>query len=302
MQKRDILNSPRLHEIKKRRQKIFFRKTLFLSLGLLILFFIFTYISRLNKLNISTVEVIGNKIIDTEMMKSVIQEELTGKYLFLLPKTNLLFYPKNKIQNKLAYDFKRLDNINLSIKNTNTLEVSVVERKAAYVWCGENLIVPTEVLDEENCYFMDDSGYVFDKAPYFSGEVYFKFYGLVHRPTAEGKLSGSEELVDPTGLYFSEADFSRLVSLKEMLQSIAINSAALYKPEDGDLKIYLPSKSAGLIGPEILLKMNSDFQKIVENLHSALAIEPLLSDFKNKYSSLLYIDLRFGNKVYFKFK
>ena len=49
-------------------------------------------------------------------------------------------------------------------------------------------------------------------------------------------------------------------------------------------------------------KMTSDFQKIAENLQAALATEPLRSDFKNKYSSLLYLDLRYGNKVYFKFK
>jgi len=42
-------------------------------------------------------------------------------------------------------------------------------------------------------------------------------------------------------------------------------------------------------------------QNIKENLDTALNTEPLKSDFKKKYSSLEYIDLRFGNKVYSKF-
>jgi hypothetical protein len=56
------------------------------------------------------------------------------------------------------------------------------------------------------------------------------------------------------------------------------------------------------MGPEIIFKIDSDFQKIAENLQAAITTEPLQTDFKNKYSSLLYIDLRFGNKVYYKFR
>ena len=290
--KRDILSSPRIQEIKKRRRKIFFRKTLFTCIGLVVLFFVFTYFSSLPKLNIGSIEVTGNKITDTELIRAAVQEELTGKYLWLIPKTNLFFYPKKKIQTKLAGNFKRLENISLSIKGENVLEVSTTERKAEYVWCGLSAqageTVPTIGL-EENCYFMDATGYIFDTAPYFSGDVYFKFYGEVSENT------------DPTGAYFLQADFSRLVALKEMLASINLAPVALYKSEDENMKIYLPSKSSSA-GPEILFKIDSDFQKIVENLQSALTTEPLLTDFKKKYSSLLYLDLRFGNKVYFKFQ
>ncbi len=285
--KRDILNSPRLLEIKKRRRKFFFRKLTFLIVGLVLLFGIFTYVSSLSKLNISSIEIVGNKITDTEDIKSVVNENLAGKYLWLFPKSNLFFYPKKEIKLALAENFKRLNNINLSIQNGNVLEVSTDERKGLYVWCGASA---TQTEAEENCYFMDESGYIFDKAPYFSGEVYFKFYGEV------------SDSISPSGFYFEEADFSRLIALKEMLAALHVEPVALYKMEDGDIKIYLSDKSGAPMGPEILLKIDSDFKKVVENLQSALATEPLLSQFKNKYSSLLYIDLRFGNKVYYKFK
>jgi len=70
--------------------------------------------------------------------------------------------------------------------------------------------------------------------------------------------------------------------------------------EDGDIEIYLKPVDS-LNFPKIILKSTSDFNKVVENLQSVLTTEPFQSDFKNKYSSLLYIDLRFGNKVYYKF-
>ncbi|KKQ46157.1 MAG: hypothetical protein US65_C0044G0007 [Candidatus Yanofskybacteria bacterium GW2011_GWC2_37_9] len=76
---------------------------------------------------------------------------------------------------------------------------------------------------------------------------------------------------------------------------------ALYQEDNGDIKFFLSRENSSFMGPEIILKINSDFQKVAENLETALNTEPLQSNFKNKYSSLLYIDLRFGNKVYYKF-
>ena len=61
------------------------------------------------------------------------------------------------------------------------------------------------------------------------------------------------------------------------------------------------TSSTSAIGPKIIFKKDADLQNIAENLQAALNIEPLKSKFKNKYSLLLYIDLRFGNKVYDKF-
>ena len=71
--------------------------------------------------------------------------------------------------------------------------------------------------------------------------------------------------------------------------------------DNGDIKVFLSGKK-NQPWPEIILKADSDFQKVAENLEAALTTEPLQSNFKNKYSSLLYIDLRVKNKVYYKFQ
>ena len=284
--KRDILNSPRIKEIQKKRRKILFRKFLLLCVALILLFGIFTYVSSLARLNVSSVEVVGNKITDSEEIKTVINEKLTGKYLYLFKRSNIFFYPSKEIKLALGENFKRLVNINLSIKDGNVLEVSTEERKGEYVWCGDTFPTP-EISSVETCYFMDNSGYIFDEAPYFSGDVYFKFYG---------KLSDNP---NPIGMHF-DGEFSNLLVLKDMLTSIKIEPIALEKTGE-DLKVYLASKSSGN-SPHVLVRLGSDYQKIVENLQAALETEPLVSDFKNKYSTLLYLDLRFGNKVYFKFR
>ncbi len=288
--KRDILNSPRIQEIKKRRKKILIRKIYIFTIGMVIIFVALIFISRIDKLNIGDIQIYGNKITETEQIKNIASEVIAGKYLALFPKSNLFLYPSNEINSALATKFKRLNNINISIKDNKILEINVDERKAVYAWCGQDPLTQTMPENASSCYFTDDSGYIFDQAPYFSGDVYFKFYGQI------------DDAVNPAGQYFSPNNFSRLVSLKDMLEATHLKPVALYVVGDGDVKIYLSNESTSLMGPEILFKMDADFKKLVENLQSALATEPFYSDFKKKYSSLLYIDLRFGNKVYYKFK
>ncbi len=280
--KRNVLNSPRLTELKKHRQRAILNKVLVSLLALAVIFAFLAYLSRLNSLQISDIEIIGNKVIDTQAIVSVVKSDIAGKYLWLFPKSNILIYPENGIKNNLQNKFARLKDINLSINNNKILNISVNERTAAYTWCGT---VPTTT--EENCYFLDASGYVFDTAPYFSGEVYFKFYG---------------DITNPLGSYFSKQNFQQLISFKDVLISLGLKPVALYITTDGDIQIFLSGGTTLLNAPKILLRADADLKNVAENLQAALNTEPLQSKFKNNYAKLQYIDLRFGNKVYDKFQ
>jgi hypothetical protein len=288
MHKRNILNSPRLLELKNKRRKIIFRKILIIAIGLVLAFGVLSYISRLSKLNITGVNVEGNKVIDSEAIVKIVNKETSGKYLWLFPKTNILLYPKNKIRLSLGNEFKRLTNIDIETKDKKII-VSVEEREPSYTWCGN--MPPTNQQEgaKETCYFLDKDGYIFDEAPYFSGEVYFKFYGLT------GKDDG------PSGAYLAHGFFDRLIDFKDSLSSMNLKPVMLYLEEGKNAKIFLTKKSS-TINPEIRFKKDSDFKKIATNFKAALDTEPLLSKFKNEYSKLEYVDLRFGNKVYYKFK
>ncbi|OGI79442.1 hypothetical protein A3F19_00505 [Candidatus Nomurabacteria bacterium RIFCSPHIGHO2_12_FULL_37_29] len=283
MQKRNVLSSPRLLEFKRTRRRVFQNKILFYTLTLLIILALLAYFLRTSIFNITSVEIVGNKIIDTEIIKTVAEKEIAGYYFWFFPKTNIFFYPKNNIKKELANQFKRLKDITLFVEKNKVLKISLNERIGLYTWCG---ISPgTELIGEnskEQCYFIDKDGYVFDEAPYFSGEVYFKFYG----PILES--------------YFSPDIFSKLISFKDTLFSMGLEPVILYMQENKNIKIFLSDRTSSS-KPEIILKSDSDFEKIADNLEAALTTEPLQKNLKSKYSSLKYIDLRFGNKVYYKF-
>lgn len=294
--KRNVLNSPRLSELKKKRKRAVFNKFFILLFGLLTIFILLTYLSRLDSLNIAEIQITGNKIVDSAVLKGAVGEQIAGKYLWLFPKTNTLIYPQSAIKNGLQDKFKRIGDINLSIKNNTVLEVSIIEREAKYTWCGvdspETASGAEISTGNQKCYFLDEDGYAFDEAPYFSGNVYFKFYGL---PAQAGSVE------NPLGSYFSKQNFKELISFKDTLVAMGLKPMALYVTNNGDMEIFLSRENTNGTMPKIIFKGDADFKNIAENLQAALHTEPLQSKFKNNYSALEYIDLRFENKVFDKF-
>jgi hypothetical protein len=189
----------------------------------------------------------------------------------------------------LTNKYKRLKDIAISIKNPTTLEISLTERIASYTWCGANL--PESNNSGQKCYFLDQDGYIFDEAPYFSGDIYLRFYG-----------ANNLNLDNPAGSYFAKKIFGPLILFKETMEKMGLKPRAFYLLENGDMQMFLSRGATIPNDPKIIFKSDADFNKVAENLQAALTTEPLQTNFQKKYSSLLYIDLRFANKVLYKFQ
>ena len=287
MKKRSILYSPRVEELKRKKRKVLKNRLIFLSFCFLILLTGLVFLSHWKTINIENIRISGNKIIETEAIENIIKEDIKGYYLWVFPKTNFILYPKNHIKNDLANKFKRFSKILINLDDTKTLNISVSEREGRYLWCGAN--IPALINDTAKCYFIDQMGYIFDEAPYFSGNVYFKFYG-----------KDTLNIENPSGNYFLKDKFTQISFFIDGLQKLNLKPGAFYIDEKGDGNIAL---SFDLItGPKIIFKIDSDYEKIIENLEAAIKTEPLQTKIKNNLNSLLYIDLRFANNVYYKFK
>ena len=84
--------------------------------------------------------------------------------------------------------------------------------------------------------------------------------------------------------------------VKEVLEKMNLKLSSFEAKKGDDVEIPLSS------GGVIMFKSDADLDKLAENLQAALETEPFKTEFKTKYSSLFYIDLRVDNKVYYKFK
>ncbi|MBY0376391.1 FtsQ-type POTRA domain-containing protein [Patescibacteria group bacterium] len=285
MRSKSAPSSHYLKESRKKKQSAF-KKRAFIWVALGVIAFVgFILIFHIHKLNIRNIEVTGNSVVDSKEIQDTVKETLVGNYLFVFPKTNFLIYPKDLIKTNLENKFKVLKNTTVTLKGVSDLDINVSEREGKYTWCGDS------PLADSSCYFMDDLGYIFGLAPFFSGDVYLKFYGEV-----------AKDNPDPSGFFYFKDYFAKLLQFRDAVTRMGVKTNAYLVKNDGTAELYINSPTPFPDKQKIIFNPNEDISKLAENLQTALGADPLQSNFKKEFNSLLYIDLRYGNKVYYKFK
>lgn len=285
---RDIPESPRIIEIKKKRRKKIV-KILILSILLLALFlFGLSFLSKEKHIVINSIKVNGAHVLGIEDITQIAKNELSGKYFYLFARNNTFIYPKNEIQKSLLKNFPRIEELSLGLNGLNELEINIKERKGEFLYCGET-VPEDERQIGDNCYFLNDNGLVFDEAPYFSGDIYFKYYLKLKESDYFGKQILETERFHELAYFFSS------------INSLKLKSVYFSMGEDGINNIYLEKKN-NTINPKIIFKNEDDLDLLLANLTLAMKKEEFSGEIFSKYGSLEYIDLRFKNKILYKFR
>lgn len=287
---RDIPTSPRIIEIKHKRRMRKLRFFILFSILFISIVVALAFFSSDKHIVIDKFVITGTHIIDQEDIERDILQNISGKYLYLFSKSNTFIYPHKQIYDNLLLNFPRIETLSVSRQGLNTLQINISERTGSYLYCG--LSVP-EDKDEigENCYFVNNDGFIFDEAPYFSGNVYFKYYMT---------LEGGE--INPLGKQMISVDkFHTLARLIDGVTSIGLKPIYIVKDKDGNNSIYL-NHGPNNTTPKIIFKNDDDFDIVLDNLSLAMKKKEFADEINSKYNTLLYIDLRFKNKVLYKFQ
>ena len=265
----------------QRQRKKFWKKTVLFF----VLFFLFLFsssqVSKLEKFNIENITVIGNSIVKEQEISKIITENISGEYFHLYSKKNILIYPKSEIEKKLLNSFAQIKKIEIKFKDFQSIVVNITERKPYAVWC--------DGLMDEKCYFMDSFAYLYDEAPSFSNNVYFKYLGDL-----KGIATSTPVSKILRQIYLREAkdgQFERVNLFVRFLKDININGYKLIIKENNDYELFFNN------GSKLIFDGNQDFEEILENLQATL-IE--LGDLADK--EFEYIDLRFERKILYKFR
>lgn len=272
------------HEEHKRRKRkarlIKFSLVFFL---LLAIFVGLILLSRIQKFRVSTVELTGGTLVTQDEVSSATKDFLSGNYFWFFPKNNDLLYSRGALQNFLKDKFKRIDSISVSLKGFKTLEISITERNLNSLWCDGTPDSDSSAAAsaDEHCYFMDEKGLIFSDAPYFSGDAYFKYYGLVSTSTPIGQQ------------YIDQSMFEDLSGFITRAQSLSLYPIYLFATGDGQFTVGLANGGYIYISTEEPISKSADNLQALLGTISATATTTLNFD---------YIDLRFGNKLFYKLK
>ena len=285
-----IRNNPTLKpsKLRKRRRKIFATKAVLVLLFLVCFVLFLSWLSKISLLQIENIEVSGNSTVSKDEIINLIKMETSAKYLMLFSKNSIFLYPKKSIEKKLLDDFKKIYKLSIKSKGLKTLVVNIAERKPNSLWCFSKS-EDGSVRKNENsgmCYFLDEEGVIFSEAPDFSGGAFLRYYGL---------LDGVEQ---PVGqIYLPSEKFKEVSRFVSSLENLGISPAGFRAESENNYEIYLKN------GVKIIFDDNQPFDKTLENIQSILSE----IDFKGDYSAnnplkINYVDMRFGNKIFYKTK
>ncbi|MCX6739261.1 MAG: hypothetical protein NT098_04415 [Candidatus Parcubacteria bacterium] len=234
-------------------------------------------------LQVKKIEVTGNKVLSVDEVRNIAQKDISGKYLFLFPKSSAFLFPRKAIRRDVLSAFPRLSSLEITLKK-NTVLLSLTERDSAGIWCG----IEKDASTPDGCFYMDSTGYLFDQSPSFSGDVYFKFYG-------KGILKEG----NPVGHNFISSDlFQKISEIRTMLEKYDKKTSELYLGEDSRAELTAES------GCKIGWSTDQSFLPLKSNMEAVFKSSEWGKDIsgKDKCAELEYIDFRFGNKIYYRQK
>jgi cell division septal protein FtsQ len=285
-QKRDLLNSAK---IKQKKRKTFKRRIIFLCVFFVVLLIGLSFLSKIKAFAITDIVVSGNAVIETDAIKQIAEENLSGNYLHLFSRSDFLIYPRKSIENAIMASSLRIASAEVSLDGKHTLAIAITEREPKFTWCGLALPVDNS---PQRCYFLDTTGFAFAPAPYFSGDIYFKFYGPLD--PADVQLGAQ---------FLDSETINAILAASQSFHDFGWKPYALAIDANGDYELSIESPdTTPVLYPKIIFRKDNDPATIASNLSAALAVEPFATKMKKEFASLIYIDLRYDNKVYYKFR
>ena len=255
--------------LRARRKRMRLRLALVSLAALALLLVLIVGLTHLPFLQVRRAEVSGTRTLATSTVAGYIEESIAGYYLFVIPKRNIFIYPKRDIADGLLKRFPELRAADVHANDFHTIAADVVEREQKALWC-----------ESMRCYLMDQGGVVYG---YSEGDDGFVSY--------RGKTEGDSlprQYLTPEKF---ESLFALVDAMSQKLPDSPVETVAVDAHDDAEATLrsgFVLRFALGDAGGDV-------FERFTLALTSAPFLEHALADF-------LYLDLRFGDKLYYKLK
>ncbi|MDE2213459.1 MAG: hypothetical protein KGJ34_02970 [Patescibacteria group bacterium] len=240
-------------------------------------------LARAHFWRIATIVISGDSSVPTSTVEAFAQGELSGDYLFLFPKNNILLYPRQKLQENIAQSYPELASVSVSTNSLSQISITLTSRQPAALWCGE---VPLPALPQgpTSCLILDASGVAYAQTNSPDTSSYIAYYGALSTSSTQLPV----QFLTPSGF---ESLSALIAALAQKANAGSVVSVAV--DEDNDVSVQF---SDGFL---LLFALRQDTGKVLQYFSLALTSAPFQN---NSLSSIQYLDLRFGDKLYYKLR
>lgn len=220
-----------------------------------------------DKWRVREIAVSGAEVLESGEVADIVRGLLARRVAYILPGDNIVLLDAGNLTEELRRRLSRIKDVTVRRESFDKLSVNITERKTWGIYCRE-----------ENCFLLDVDGFVFAPSPAFEGNLIVKVIDRRERDT----VSLGETVF--TGKF-------SLSELKSVLED-ATNKRVLEITIDSANE-WSVTTSAGW---RILLDERIDLESAIQNLRAALG------EIGEASARLDYIDLRYGRKIFYKFK
>jgi cell division septal protein FtsQ len=238
-----------------------------------------SYVSYLPQFSIQSVSVVGTSQVPAKLVSDYVETILDNGSYHLLSRKNIFLYPRSSIEKAVVGYFPRIKSASVSRVSllATGITVSVEERQPYALWCSDS--------SHASCYQMDHNGFIFAQASQIAStssvaQTQYVFEGGIATSTA------------PIGQSFVPAHLPGLVVLLQSLGQAGFAAQGISVVNDQDFSIALTE------GFRLKASFGEDAGTLTRNLQLIISSDPL----QGKEQDLEYIDLRFGDRVYYKLK
>lgn len=263
---------------RKLRKKRLTARLIFLALCALFFFSASVAFFYIPFLNVKKIEIVSNGAVSVDLIKEKAAEIISRKIAGLFPRRNFFLIPEKEIKKEVEENFLRVKNAEVRKKIFSGLFIKIEERQNKAIVCSG-----------QNCSFADENGFVFEKAPDFSEGIFLKIYDQRTVFDYSAMSSSTEDFFGKNIL--PKNDFSMLLNFSGLMEKIKTEPSKIILKNDNVYEVYTDENW------RIILNGKNEPKRSLVNLAAALQ-----SQIKENRHILDYVDLRFGNKVYYKYR
>jgi len=264
-----------------RRKKSVFKNRFFwlgilvvMIMGITVYFIAFAAFFQIKEIQIS-----GNEKVQKESLENFIWENISKRMLIFKTKS-ILLVNLQEVEKNLLERFPKVSKIYLKRELPNIIAVNIQERKPLFLLCKNSDV----------CFYLDEEGVIFD--PVRNG-----IPNGIDETNKAGKL-----LVKIRDERHQEVRLGEKVIEEDLLQNIKEIISKL----KGGVEIF--TKEIILSEKKIILKTAQNWEiyfnpegNILDQVQNLTLVFKEEIPFENR-ENLEYVDLRFGNRIYYKYK